>query len=436
MIDLKSIFNRPPQFNEQIIYSVMTDLSNKPTEYKYIDKWVKSSPETLAIIGALVTDLLGDNFYFEGGKQAVNKAKKFVDDNFFKEELKKVLWDWFVYGDGYLWKGKVDGYSSDEDILHFVRHVPSTTMNIFLNNEKTEIAVFKQMVDGEVARSWNPDEIIHGKLITIGGKLYGWSPLTASLTEIQTISFVKDYASNFFKNGGTPDFIFSLAKETAGSPNHKYLEQMLSKYKPMTGKHGNLTLCGEVGIERVNDFKKDMEFRQLAIYLTGVLALAYGLPVSRLAAILGTEVKVSSGADDLADAAYWRSVSDKQDYWETLLNTQLFKPYFDVDIRFNRGYKQDEVREVQILMQKIDAITKMNDEFGRYEIHLSEDYVKKLFKLDDADLKEGKLEPSRPNGLARQGMMSNQKLLGGPAKQKLSDEKRKQVSPTQDTSGL
>jgi len=443
MIDVKTFFSKtgPPRFNELVINPPQTELINQPVEYRFIDKWIQVSPETVAIIDILVSDMMGDGFSFEGKPSAVKAARSFAEDNFFKEELKKVLWDWFVYGDGYLWKGMVEKDDvqkidplADEDVLRLVRHVPTGTMNIFLNQEKTEIALFKQITRDQFVTTWKPKMIIHGKFITLRGKMYGFSPLAASLVEVQTIGFIKDYAGNFFKNGGTPDFLFNLQKENVGSANFKYLDELLRKYKPVSGKHGNMVLAGEVKVERLNDFSKDMEFRQLAIYLTGVIAFSYGMPVSKIAPILGTEVKISSGADDLADAAYWRKISVHQDYWESLVNTQLFIPFFGAKFNFSRGYKQDEVRETQIMMQKVSALGSANNEFGRYGFHLSDEFVNKFFGLEPKDIKQGTLKPVLGTGLGRQ--MSNADMLDGPAKQKEKDAKRSQVSSTQDTSGV
>ncbi|MCH7681363.1 hypothetical protein IID10_18700, partial [candidate division KSB1 bacterium] len=100
-------------------------------------------------------DKRGDGVFFEGPESAVRKAQSFWDDNFMKEELKKAMFDWLLYGDGYLWIGRLnrkelDGARSkalaqvpsefrhhvsfkkhgDEDEINFVRHSSATTMNI------------------------------------------------------------------------------------------------------------------------------------------------------------------------------------------------------------------------------------------------------------------------------------------------------------------
>ena len=236
IIDLKRIFhNAEPFYNEPTaITPINTSVMNKPLEYKYIDKWIRQSPEALAIINALVTDILGDGFSFEGGKHKITKAEEFCNRNMFKEEFKKVLWDWFIYGDGYLWKGlltkeeintQLGADMIDEDLIKIVKHVPASTMNIYLNDQKTEIRMFKQIIAGiGDSVEWSPEQIIHGKLFTISGRVYGYSPMQASLYELQTICFIKEYAGTYFMNGGTPDFIFNLINE-----NPKVFKKVLVK---------------------------------------------------------------------------------------------------------------------------------------------------------------------------------------------------------------
>ena len=145
----------------------------------------------------------------------------------------------------------------------------------------------------------------------------------------------------------------------AGSPNHKALVQTLQKYKNTRNKHGNLVFTGNVETRELSRFDKDMEFHTLAMYYTGVLALAFNMPMARVAAIIGGSVKQNSGASDLSEAGYWRTISSAQDYWEELLNQQLFEPEFGVQIRFKRGYRNDEIKEAQRDVQGMQVATEL-----------------------------------------------------------------------------
>jgi hypothetical protein len=177
-----------------------------------------------------------------------------------------------------------------------------------------------------------------------------------------------------------------------------------------------------------------MEFRQLAIYLTGVLALSFNMPMSRVAAIIGSEVKISSGADDLGNEGYWAKISEIQDYLDKLFSKQLFKPCFSVRLESNKSYKINEIKESQNWLFKIDAITKTNDELSEYKLRLTDRKIKKVLHIDDDDL-EVHAEPRLNKSKNPSPQLDNLSLEKGGGTQANRAEKQKQVTETQDMSG-
>lgn len=355
--------------------------STQPYNYRQIINWIKKSPEAIGIIQAIITDIVSDGYELEGAKTNKEKAEKFMSKNFFKEAFKASLWDWLMFGDCALWKGpiskidevikekvssldnhiefKTDLYIElkqefDEDMPLQFKHVAWSTISI--NHDAEEIRGFVQTIAGK-ERTFSTEEIIHGRFITWDGKAYGYSPIIACISVLSTLSLMKDYNGTFFDRGGFPDLVFSFPEESSpNATNVKLLVQQLQKYKNPLEKHGNTVITGKLNIDKLNEWNKDMEFRQLGIYYTGVLALALNMPMSRVASIVGAEVK--SGSEDLSDSGYWRKIAEAQDYWEQLFNTQLFMPYFKVEYKFKRSYLQDEIRETQILMTSTDVYTK------------------------------------------------------------------------------
>ncbi|KKL75839.1 hypothetical protein LCGC14_2050840, partial [marine sediment metagenome] len=220
-----------------------------------LDFWIERTPEVLAIINAIVTDIKADGFRFEGGKQAINKATNFSRVNFFNDEHYKTLWDWVKYGDAYLWIGGVESFLKvqkkfniefgvDEDFPKALRSIPANTVDIMHDNKI--ITEFKQITQGRETITFPVKDVIHGPLIPNKGKVYGISPSQAMLTEMNILGYLKDFVGTYFKNGGVPDWMFVLPNEMAGSPNHKRLITMLQKYKHPQRKHGNLVFAGEV----------------------------------------------------------------------------------------------------------------------------------------------------------------------------------------------
>lgn len=427
--------------------------TTQPFDYQKLIEIIERTPECIGILNAMTIDICSDGFSFEGADVRIEKTKRFLKHNRFKNEFRATIFDWLMLGNGALWKGKISSekfkevtekiqsitgvefketdlkeYHIDEDIYQtkLLKHAPWNTMNIDLTADKTSIRRFRQLLGAEKEIIFEPEEIIHGKFMDFNGKVYGFSPIQASVNVLTTLSLIKDLNGNFFQNGGVPDWMFILPKEMAGSENVKRLEQNLRKYKAARHKHGNLVFTGEVTPIEMNKFNKDMEFRQLAIYYTGILALAFNMPLSRVASILGAEVKVGAADSDLSEAGYWRSISSAQDYWEDLLNTQLFEPEFKVSIKFNRGYKNDEVKEAQRdvqMMQVLDMLMQrkaITPEYIKLKMHIPDSYFTGNYEVPE------KIESSFGGEMGSPGAVPKDSLKGE-AGQKNAERKRKQA---------
>ena len=259
--------------------------------------------------------------------------------------------------------------------------------------------------------------------MTTRGKVYGFSPAMAALVELQSIGFVKDYATSFFRGGGWPDWIFNFTNEPPNSPRIREMQEKLQKYKHPANKHGNMVIGGEMKPTKLSDFGKDMEFRQFLIQVTGILAFAYGLPAGRITAIIGAEIKTSTGSDDLANEAYWSMIRNHKDYWETLMNSQIFSKFGKVKMQFPDAHRVDKVREAQSKLQMTDYLAALQG----IGVQVTMEYIQDMLGLTNEDLKSKKLLPPDPMmANNRQGFMSANELGKGPAKQGLSKEKRKQ----------
>lgn len=383
LIEVKQL----PKFNEIGFISNTSPYDfTQPFSYVSLVDLVKKSPEIIGILHAIQIDICSDGYRFEGARKNVEKAEEFASQNRFKSEFAGTIFDWLMLGNGGLWRGKMESSTIkeilakvsavtgteiketelkqyvDEDFYQtkLLKHVPWSTMNIDLNEDKTSIKQFRQKLpDATAPIIFRPEEIIHGKFMEFNGKVYGFAPLEASVNVLSTLLLIKDLNGAFFDNGGVPDWMFILPKEMANSPNVKKLEQSLRKYKGSRNKHGNLIFTGEVETVPMNKFDKDMEYRQMAIYYTGILALAYNMPMARVASILGAEVKASAADSDLSESGYWRGIASYQDYWEDLLNSQLWLPEFKVTMRFNRGYKNDEIKEAQRDVQQFEVLNNL-----------------------------------------------------------------------------
>jgi len=396
-----------PKYNEVGFFFLFEHTTTQPFSYAKLVELIRKTPEAIGIMRAIAVDILSDGYTFEGPKVRQVAAEKFTSRNRFRTEFFATLIDWLMLGNGALWKGKI-GKAKLKEALKKVNAVSDveikeaelktiideeanktkmlkysswSTMNIEMNEQKTLIIGYHQLVNGEKSTHFEPEEIIHGKFMQFDGKVYGFAPMEASINILTTLSLIKDCNGNFFQNGGVPDWMFILEKEMAGSPNVQKLEQVLRKYKAARLKHGNLVFTGEVKTVQMNRIgEKDMDFRMLSVYYTGILALAYNMPLARVAAILGMEASQNASGTDLSEAGYWRSISASQDYWEDLLNTQLFEPEFGVKIKFNRGYLNDQIKEAQRDVQMFEVLDKLIErgaikkDFAKLKLKIPEEY--------------------------------------------------------------
>jgi len=263
----------------------------------------------------------------------------------------------------------------------------------------------------------------------VDGKVYGYTPTIAIMPEISTLQLIKDYAGTFFQNSGIPDWMFILPKEMAGSPNITELEQKLKIWQNSQDKHRNLVFAGEVQPQKLNEFRQDMEFRQLAVYYTAIMAFAFGLPMGKIQSILGMENTASDS--DMASESYWRNIAEAQDYWENLLNSQFWIPFFGVEMKFNRSYLQDEIRESQNRLFLIDGLTKLRS----MGIKVTDSYIKRVLKMKDEDIKVIEENPEflGGGGLGRQSFLPNSQTMGNA---ELSQKKTQEQAKKQGKEGL
>ena len=439
----KVSYSQYPWMNEPL--QPATSMITRPVvTYDNLDYWIERTPEAIAILNAIVTDIKSDGFRFEGHKVNIEKAKHFVKTNFFAEEYYTFLWDWIKYGDAYMWIGGVGkaleiqdklqrlNIEIDEDFPRLIKTIPANTIDILHDGKR--ITNFRQNVTIQASNPilYSVKDVVHGKLLPNKGKVYGFSPSQASLTEMNVIGYLKDYAGTFFKNGGTPDWMFSLPNEMAGSPNHKRLIEMLQKYKHPVNKHGNLVFAGEVVPTQIGTGLEHIDITFLGIYFTSVLALAHNMPVSRVAAIIGAKVKVSSGGDDLANEGYWSKIAEHQDRLETWFNTQLWEPYFKVTMKTNRAWKTNEIKEQQRNQFAINNVMTINKELSmRYSKQLKLETLQRYLYLDDNDLEEGKIieEMKMAGTPLQEDNLANKRGL---ATESFREQKRKQIPQDQE----
>ncbi len=479
------VTSKRPFLNENQFSSVSTS-STFLADKRTLMNWIKRTPEALGILKQIAYDIVTRiNFVAleskntgrpkkNAGGDAENRAEQFVKDNLLKQQLRAAVIECLALGDGYLWKSKsnkdeikktikeihkdygielketeIESKAIDEDYVgqKQIQYVASATMFIELDETGTKIVSFVQRpmagfgsmtfpsatrlsTDGmsgntiREPRKWLPEQIIHAKFMELDGKVHGYTPMQASFPIIKTLGAIKDYHGHYFESGQIADIIFNFEEMDANSPAHETMTQIVQTWYN-NKRRSHLVTTGKMKIEKINEWNKDMEFRMLAIYYTGVIAFSMGLPLEKIRAILGGEIKSSTGASDVSKTDYLNHISDMQDDWELLLNTQFFNEEFGVNLRFQRTSARDEHAEAM----RDEVKQNVADRFFTMDIIKKDkrlDYLSKEFP----DIPRDWLNPD-PKPEMDMGMQTSAKLFPGQGSQANSDEKKKQQEPQQ-----
>ena len=425
--------------------------------FKTFMKWARKSPQLLGFLNLIATDILSDEIEFtpleEGtsGRNKVKRARAFWDLNKGEDVTEETIYDFLLNGVGFNWVGKLtigegkefckealksilpeikEGelefkaeemsnklYAEHRDrFVKKLRHVAASTMKI--NTDEHDVVDYTQRV-GVNLKQFSVDEIITFKMMPFDGKVYPFPPMEAILSEIYLLWLITQNYVSFFENGGKPDNVFILPKEIAGSKNHQYLIETLKKYKKIQNKHGNLVFTGDLTVEKLMDVEHQMENKDLGLYLVSVLAMFYGIPVGRLPFLVG---KAAAGGDSggLADSGYWRKISVWQNKFEVGYNRELWGPYFGVKMKFRRGYLQDEVRETQTEMQKVQ-IVEQKMRLGLLTVESAGRYL----KIDPEEIKKAQEQKKVRDEEEMKSGMQNQNLNNNGDVQRERDAKNK-----------
>jgi hypothetical protein len=399
---------------------------SQENDFKTFMRWARRSPQLMGFLNIIATDILGDGIDFKpvdksSGRNRVLKAEAFWAMNKGYEVAEETIYDLLLNGIGYNWLGKLDEAQlkefcqlavrevmpelkseelefkanlmvqlikkdSSEKIAKKLRHIAASTVSIHTN--EYEVLEYIQRV-GVNTKVFSPDEVLVFKLMPFDGKVFPFPPMEAILSEIYLLWLITQNYVSFFENGGKPDNVFILPKELAGSKNHQYLIDTLTKYKKIQNKHGNLVFTGDLTIEKLMEIEHQMENKDLGLYLTSVLAMMYGVPVNRIPFLVG---KAAAGGDSggLADTGYWRKISVWQSKLESTYNRDLWIPYFSVEMKFRRGYLQDEVRETQNAMQ-MTSVAEQRIRLGLWTLEAAGDYL----KIDQEIVKDAQAEKKK-----------------------------------------
>ena len=362
-VSANSQWGQPKDIDENILYEIF-----------------KKSPEVVGVISAIVEDILADGYDIlpvSADEKKLELMREHLTRIKFHSKLKTALYDYFITGNAYLeYKvlepkdfeqivesvgakiQKAFGYGLSEiekrsiarkvaeDTISFnIFNIDASTIKIDYD-EHGRVRGYIQHVPHIVSKpvKLRPDEVIHITLLRLGGSHYGFTPLRALTSDIATLLFAKNYSGDYFEHGGEPDYIFTLPDAFGEEDrNVQYLKRILKEIKEKRLRHKDIILTGNVQVEQINKFNKDLEYKDLIKHFTQIILMAFGVPPSRVAIIEGAGKQITREFNE----GYYKKINSYHTELEDVLNEAIFHKY-GMKIRFKRTYKVDELREAQI----------------------------------------------------------------------------------------
>ena len=409
---------------------------------KRIMSQIKSTPELLGMIDTLITDhFMGDvDFYDNDGRELgptnFKKAQRQWHEFKVYQAFYGQAFDYFTDGNGFGWVGSpMDNLSSKQkeslrslnssfkaSSLGNVRNAINSALIepkkiSYISASTTEILHneygifgYKQDASGKIV-IWNPDQIVHTRLMNIDGKTRGYSGIKALAKEVALIYMVKENMIAKLSNGGSADNIISL-KNASGTSRSRFerLRKALESFSHLKKSHGNMPIDAEVTVQSLGTSLKDMEYRELAMFVISEFALGLGLPISRVPFMMtgsgGTSNKgeLSGNSED----AYQKKVNNRRTQWESGWNVQFNK--LGWSFKFRRDNLQDETRETQAstqraaYMSQVQAGLRARGKQLRLQSHLA------LLSGKKMNINEDDVEDMSPEEIAMQNP-----IMGNPA---------------------
>lgn len=370
---------------------------NQITKKKALVRWFKSIPELTALASKVSRDITR-KWHFENvnpkesGRNKVMRANKFAQQVVLSKTMFSQALDCLITGDGFGWMGSINdsmvkeainktieskyshlemkerndivdslfrelkqenGFANvskvDEDLLRprRYRYLPSSTVEVL--HDVVDITGYRHTV-GLSEKLFKPEEVVHFTFADYDGKVNGFTPVESIIIQLELLRQMWQNMLSIHLNGGSPDKLFILEDARVGTESYRRIEEQLMKYKLVENKHGNMVFTGKVSVEDLQQLDK-MQFADMGLYITGLMAMQWSVPRSSIPYILSqANTKTDVGGE--AEREYWRNIEYVQKVFADTMNTQLWMPYFGVQIVFDNAYIQFDVQEQTALMNK------------------------------------------------------------------------------------
>ena len=399
-------------------------------------RWYRNIPELTGLLGKVAKDIVSPYTFVSINHEKVNrnkilKANRFAQEILLKKTLYSQVIDILVTGEGFGWIGKftdsqvkdkikesvrkeifmsvkeknymidrifneikaiesIDNEKYiDEDLLtpRKYKAIASSTMEII--HDQYDIMHYNHIV-GTNRNLFTPKEIIRFNFGEIDGKPYGFTPVESVIVQLELLRQMWQNMLSLHKNGGSPDKLFILEDVNPKSPSYKRIEEQLSKYQLVENKHGNMLFTGKVSVQDLQQIDK-MQFMDSGLYITGLIAMQWGIPRSSIPYIVGgTNTKDDTGGN--SERGYWDNIEFAQSLFADVMNTQLWIPHFGVKIKFEKTFINKDLQMQTAKNMELNNIKLMNEILISNGKTLKESFLCNKLDVTKEDIEEKEIE--------------------------------------------
>lgn len=422
-----------PMLNQMVTnmsdyYTTMGQIGKK----RALMRWVKSTPEVIGLLSKVAKDIVYQ-YHFEpvnpkeSGRNKLQQAYKFAQEVQYRRLLFSSAFDALSLGEAFHWKGKIkdselkemigglmrkevflerkekealiertflemkryEGIANhegiDEDLLRprKLRHIPSSTMEII--HDEYDVLEYRQVV-GLREERFSPKEIIRMSFMDVDGRVSGFTPVESIIVQMELLRQMWQNMLAIHKNGGSPDKVFALENIQPNSPAYQRIYEQLQKYKLVETKHGNMLFTGKLTVHELQQLDK-MQFQDMGLYITGVIAMLWEVPKSSIPFILGSaNTKDDTGGN--SEKGYWRNIEFTQMCLAETQNTQLWIPHFGVKLVFDNTFIQQDVQIQTARQLRLNNIKLEGELLSMAGVKLTEETLLKELGRDDLEVEE------------------------------------------------
>ncbi len=372
------------------------------TVKSYIDAAIRayvSVPEFAAAVETLKADIIAEGWRLESDdEKRIKYIRETLDKLNFNQILETFVTDLLVTSNAFLEFRPIPAEVFEEFIKMQKGRKPSkafalwniapTSMSIFTDEHGKVVEYVQNYGAGDAEIHFKPDEIIHLSINRPANLPYG-IPYAASVDkDLALLEYAKAYVKKFFKNSAIPDLAVIYADK--GVIPDKRWKEIVNNFKSLKGtnnSHRTILLQGDFRFEKLNDFKKDMEFLELINRARENIWSVYGTPADRILGVKDRDLN-----------SYYSKVNYLQKIIESFLNSKVFSQ-FGVRFVMNRTYQVDELRVTQRYVMLVQNGILTPDE-ARAELGYKPGAGKDLHpnEFGNAQLPERDVAVARPRG--------------------------------------